>query len=91
VADGLGNGGRTRYSNNVNSLLFTFNAGAPGGNLPTHPGIVWTDVGFSDYGLGIGHVLFEGYDENGFSLGVIRPIAVGEGVRATFVASRTHC
>jgi hypothetical protein len=79
--DGSGASGYSYYSADNPSLTFTFNAAALGGLLPTHAGIVWTDVGFSDFGLGFGHVLFEAFDENGVLLpGGLPMTPVGEGL-----------
>jgi len=44
VLDGNGNGGRSFYANGKNRFTFTFSADALG-RLPTHVGVVWTDVG----------------------------------------------
>ena len=66
------------------TLTFIFDAGALGGDLPTHAGIVWTDVGFlvSDVppvaSGGPADVIFEAFDALGVSLGVIGPVSVGD-------------
>ena len=49
--DGLGTAGRSWYNGTSNVLTFTFDAGALG-SLPTHAGIVWTDVGATSAGSG---------------------------------------
>jgi hypothetical protein len=66
--DGDGNGGHSWYT--TQPLTFTFDAGALG-NLPTHVGIVWTDVGFVNDGgqLGVSLVEFEAFDAMNQSLG----------------------
>jgi hypothetical protein len=46
---------------------------------PTHAGVVWTDVGSGSLA---GNVVFEAFDENGFSLGAIGPVSLGDGVTA---------
>ncbi len=72
--------GYSYYTNGVTTLSFTFS-----GTLPTHAGIVWTDVGCligeacPPIGLGMGDVYFEAFDENVVSLGVIGPSFLGDG------------
>ncbi|MBM4039546.1 MAG: HYR domain-containing protein [Planctomycetes bacterium] len=63
----------------VQDLVFTFDECVLG-TLPTHVGIVWTDVGWSDPLLGYGEVVFEAFDAEGNSLGLIGPGPVGEGL-----------
>jgi hypothetical protein len=64
------------------TITFTFS-----GPLPTHAGIVWTDVGYllsdspPNY-TGVGTVLFEAFDQFGASLGTIAPGALGDGIAA---------
>ena len=78
--DGSGTGGHSLYTNfGSTSLRFTFNAGALGGILPTHAGIVWTDVGVTTSTTGFGSVSFEAFDQFGASLGVIGPFVLGDG------------
>ncbi len=78
-ADGSGSGGHTWYSNGSSSLTFTFSA-ALLGSLPTHAGIVWTDVGFASAQNGFDNVTFEAFDAANNSLGIIGPSAVGDGL-----------
>jgi len=64
------------------TLTFTFSGG-----LPTHAGIVWTDVGYLDGDsppvyTGMGNVIFEAFDSGGFSLGTVGPVLLGDGVAA---------
>lgn len=68
VIDGDGRGGHSWYA--TQPLTFSFDAGVLGA-LPTHVGIVWTDVGFvSDGGtLGSSLVEFEAFDALNQSLG----------------------
>jgi hypothetical protein len=77
VIDGSGSGGWSWYVN-ATSITFTFDPGAPGG-LPTHAGIVWTDVGTADEIDGFGNVTFESFDALGDPLDTIGPAALGDG------------
>jgi hypothetical protein len=76
--DGSGAAGWSLYSNQVlTSFAFDFNAGALG-NLPTHVGIVWTDVGFVTSGSPFsGPVTAEAFDSASNSLGLIGPVVLG--------------
>lgn len=77
--DGSGAAGRSFYSGNVASrLVITFDASVLGA-LPTHAGIVWTDVGISQPSIGLSNVSFEAFDSANQSLGVIGPSALGDG------------
>ncbi len=76
--DGLGNFGRSWYVSQ-HTVTFTFDAQVLG-SLPTFAGLVWTDVGFSDEGLGVGTVTFEAFDNNNVSLGVHSIGQLGDGV-----------
>jgi len=79
--DGSGSQGRSYLSNFHNSqLLITFNASDLGGKLPTHAGIVWTDVGRNGGGDGPGSqpVLFSATDSLGNVLGPIGPHFLGD-------------
>lgn len=85
LTDSVGPGGFSYYSGDQHTTLtFVFDAVALGGNLPTHAGIVWTDVGFlltdapgSPSG-GPADVIFEAFDALNQSVGVIGPVAVGD-------------
>jgi len=69
-ADSVEAGGRSYYSNGQTNLTITFNAAALGGKLPTHVGIVWTDVGNVTSGaFGFGTVRFTARDANGVVIG----------------------
>ncbi|NJL47103.1 MAG: PTPA-CTERM sorting domain-containing protein [Leptolyngbyaceae cyanobacterium SM2_5_2] len=64
--DGSGSAGTSFYSNNNKVLRFTFDASVLG-KLPSHVGIVWTDVGFVDGDTpptftGRGDVVFRAYN-----------------------------
>jgi MprA protease rhombosortase-interaction domain-containing protein len=88
---GLGGGshscaGYSYYPNGSTSITFTFS-----GTLPTHAGIVWTDVGYVDGDsppnyTGAGNVIFEAFDQGGFSLGTIGPDLLGDGAAAPTAA-----
>ncbi len=82
LTDSIDAGGRTFYAGGGGrtTLTFTFNAAALGGTLPTHAGIVWTDVGYL-LGGGLGgpsNVIFEAFDASNVSLGTIGPVSLGD-------------
>jgi hypothetical protein len=80
VIDGFGSSGGSLYSGgSLRQIDFTFSAAALGA-LPTHAGIVWTDVGFTDGPLGFGDVRFEAFDAIGNSLGSTGPFLLGDGL-----------
>jgi hypothetical protein len=74
VIDGLGTGGRSWFSDGTtDTITFTFDA-AVLGRLPTHVGIVWTDVGNPGPGggeFGRALIFFEAFDAGGNSIGGI--------------------
>jgi hypothetical protein len=71
--DGDGTAGKSWFSNGAtNVFTFTFDAGALGG-LPTHAGIVWTDVGLAPPIDGISVVRFEAF---GPAFATISPLEV---------------
>jgi hypothetical protein len=76
--DGSGTAGHSWYSSGARKLRFTFDKSVLG-YLPTHAGIVWTDVGFTDSLFCIGDVEFEAFDENGASLGMLLEQGLGDG------------
>jgi PEP-CTERM motif len=78
--DGSGTAGRSLFSNAAtSSFSFTFDAGVLG-SLPTHAGIVWTDVGqVSSGNLGFGLVTFEAFGPASESLGSLGPFTLGDG------------
>ena len=78
--DGSGSNGHSLWSNFANSFFaFDFSAAALGA-LPTHVGLVWTDVGNVATGnYGFTDVTFEAFDENGVTLGVTGPLVLGDG------------
>ena len=82
VVDGFGTAGRSWYSNQVTtSIAFDFDAGVLGA-LPTHAGLVWTDVGITAPGgpaTGLGLVSFEAFGPGLVSLGTIAPTLLGDG------------
>lgn len=75
--DGDGTAGHSWYST-TSSMTFTFNASELG-VLPTHAGVVWTDVGFTSVQDGFDSIIFEAFDGANNSLGIIGPSAVGDG------------
>lgn len=86
--DSVDPGGRSYYSNGRTNLTVTFNAAVLGGKLPTHAGIVWTDVGNVTSGLfGRGNVIFTARDASGVSLGTVVGVNLGDG---SSVASQTE-
>ena len=80
LIDGSGSLGHSLWSNFANSIFeFTFSEAILGA-LPTHVGLVWTDIGqvlSGDYGFG--GVTFEAFDRNGATLGLSGPFVLGDG------------
>jgi hypothetical protein len=71
--DGSGTAGRSHYTTNGTAgIEYLFNAGDLGA-LPTHAGIVWTDLS------GTADVFFEAFDSANLSLGVIAAGALNDG------------
>lgn len=60
-------------------LIFSFDAGLLGG-LPTHAGVVWTDIGYNSPTPYYGPVSFEAFGPSGLSLGSIGPFVLGDGI-----------
>ena len=82
--DGTGANRRALFTNFARSeLTFDFDA-APLGGLPTHAGIVWTDVGNvlpgSTFPFAVGPVLFEAFGPGLVPLGSTGPVVLGDGV-----------
>ena len=78
--NGNGNQGHSWYSNGATSLSFLFNAGTLG-QLPTHVGIVWTDIGSNAGGsFGIGSFAVRAFDSAGASLGGVLFDDLGDGL-----------
>lgn len=88
--DGSGNSGRTWFSSATTGVFtFEFDANALGGRLPTHAGIVWTDVGTvqpnpefpsNPVTNGFVNVSFVAYGPGGSFLDAIQPAALlGDG------------
>jgi hypothetical protein len=79
LINGSGSAGRSLFSGGQTQVFtFTFNA-AVLGQLPTHVGVVWTDVGASTPVQGFGEVTFEAFNAADVSLGVVGPVSVGDG------------
>jgi hypothetical protein len=78
--DGSGSAGRSLLSGGTQTSLTFIFAAAALGQLPTHAGIVWTDVGAVSSGRpGFGDVMFSALDAIGNPLGGIGPILLGDG------------
>ena len=81
VDDGLindaGTSGHTWYFDGISSIIFTFSA-ALLGTLPTHAGLVWTDLGLANVRAGSCSVLLEAFDMGNNLLGLIGPSALGD-------------
>lgn len=76
--DGFGTAGHSYYAGDTECLIFKFSSES--GQLPTHVGLVWTDVGTVPGGVfGIAQVTFEAFDQQGDSLGVITADELGDG------------
>lgn len=85
VIDGQARGSsRSLFSNfTTSSFTFKFSANALGGQLPTHAGIVWTDIGRNGGGTPVSgdlvnNTLFEAFGPLGESLGIIGPFSLGD-------------
>mgnify|MGYP002778565198 CR=1 FL=1 len=78
--DGSGATGRTLFSNFQRAeFTFDFDAVALGG-LPTHAGIVWTDVANVTAGtFGFGDVTFEAFGPGLVPIGATGPFTLGDG------------
>ena len=79
--DGNGNAGHSWYSgNSATSVSFSFLSDSLGW-LPTHVGIVWTDVGFAgpNSPFGFDSVAVRAFDANGISLGGVLFDDLGDG------------
>ena len=80
VMDGLGGSdSHSWYSNGLTTLTFTFDP-VTLGTLPTHVGIVWTDIGYNAPTPYFGPVSFEAFGANGTSLGVLASALFGDGM-----------
>lgn len=86
--NGSGAGGHSYYSGGTQTnLTITFNAVALGGHLPTHAGIVFTDIGNVLSGaVGHGNALFTARDANGVPLGTNLGLNLGDGPGGTATA-----
>lgn len=79
--NGSGTSGHTWYFNGVSSITFTFSTALLGA-LPTHAGLVWTDLGLANVRKGFDSILFEAFDTAHNLLGIIGPSALGDGLFA---------
>jgi hypothetical protein len=84
VIDGLATGNTRSLFSNFFTSSFTFDfSTAALGTLPTHAGVVWTDVGRNFGGTPLAgdlvdNTLFEAFGPMGESLGVIGPFSLGD-------------
>lgn len=86
IIDGVATGNSLSLFSNFSTNSFTFDfSQAVLGSLPTHAGIVWTDVGSSGIFGGdplpsdlIDNTFFEAFGPDGVSLGVIGPYSLGD-------------
>lgn len=80
VVDGSGSTGHSWYTGGaLTSISFSFSA-ATLGYLPTHVGIVWTDVGLMPFPpQGVDSIAVRAFDANGASLGGILFDDLGDG------------
>jgi len=62
----------------TNNITITFSKDVLG-DWPTHVGVVWTDVGWRSATPYYGHVVFEAFGPDTNSLGMVGPVAVGDG------------
>lgn len=77
--DGSGQGGHSLLSTSGSTIAITFDAAALGGALPTHAGVVWTDVGFALPADGFAVVELEAFAAGGASLGTTAATLLGDG------------
>lgn len=78
--DGSGTAGGSFYSGDVNGTISFFFDAQVLGALPTHVGIVWTDIGnVGGISVGVDSVSFEAFGADGSSLGSTGPFVVGDG------------
>ena len=78
VINGSGSTTQNSYYPMATSVTFTFDAGVLG-LLPTHAGLVWTDIGYNSPTPYFGPVSFEAFGPLGVSLGVLGPFLLGDG------------
>ena len=83
AVDGAGTAGHSWYLGTTRTLTIDFSAAVLGA-LPTHAGLVWTDVGLVGNGLPIGFdgVTFRAFGVGLAPLGAIGPFALGDGAFA---------
>ncbi|MDQ3185417.1 MAG: hypothetical protein M3Q16_02935 [Pseudomonadota bacterium] len=76
-----GTASHTWFFNGVSSLTFIFSKALLGA-LPTHAGLVWTDVGLTNVREGFDSILFEAFDAADNLLGIVGPSTLGNGLFA---------
>jgi PEP-CTERM motif len=80
LLDGTGSPTGHSFYSNFTEYAFTFSFdGAALGSLPTHAGIVWTDIGYNAPTPYSGPVFFEAFGPLGSSLGLTGPFLLGDG------------
>ncbi len=80
LIDGSGEAGHGYATSSSSVFEFQFDNNVLGA-IPTHVGLVWTDVGVATPTENFDDVTFEAFDSVGTSLGSIGPIAVGDGLK----------
>lgn len=83
VIDGIATNVLSLFSNLTNSSFTFFFSKTVLGTLPTHAGIVWTDIGTNFGGEPfssdlVDNVFFEAFGPTGASLGVLGPYSLGD-------------
>ena len=84
VVDGWASGSTKSLFSNFSTSSFTFDFSADAlGTLPTHAGIVWTDIGRNGGGAPsesdlVDNTIFEAFGPAGESLGAIGPFSLGD-------------
>lgn len=81
LINGSGASAKSFYSGNTETVLTIIFSAAVLGQLPTHAGMVWTDLGITNNGqpYGFGLVTFEVFGPGNVLLGSIGPTAAGDG------------
>jgi hypothetical protein len=75
--DGSGSGGHSYVLQSPVPFVLVF-----AGSLPTHVGVVWTDVGVTTGTHGVADVVFRAFDSSEVLVGEIGPVTLGDGSTA---------